>query len=75
MADFTHLNHMCLSCDLYGESLSDKLQRVGALPAEQVLFYLLRYDIDILLIFGGTHICAPQQRRDTAVGRQLFTPL
>ena len=34
--DFYHMNHVCISVDLYGESLSQKLGRVKILTIEQV---------------------------------------
>jgi serine/threonine protein kinase len=50
--DFTHLNHVCLSCDLYGESLTDKLRRNGAFSAEQVA------DVGIQLLHAINHMHA-----------------
>ena len=33
---FDQGNHLCIAVDLYGESLIDKLKRVGTLTLEQV---------------------------------------
>ncbi len=48
--DFTHLNHVCISVDLYGESLKQKLERVGALTPEQVA------DVGLQLLHGIQHM-------------------
>lgn len=48
--DFTHLNHVCISVDLYGESLSQKLKRVGKLSLDQVA------DVGLQLFHGINHM-------------------
>lgn len=48
--DFTHLNHVCISVDLYGESVAQKLDRVGALTTEQVA------DVGLQLLHGIQHM-------------------
>ena len=48
--DFSHLNHVCISVDLYGESLSQKIQRVQSLSLQQVA------DVGLQLLHGINHM-------------------
>ena len=50
--DFTHLNHVCISTDLYGESLAQKLERVGTLTMQQAA------DVSLQLLHGLQHMHA-----------------
>ena len=48
--DFIHLNHICISLDLHGETLTQKLKRVGRLSLEQVA------DVGLQLLHGINHM-------------------
>ena len=48
--NFSYMNHVCISCDLYGETLSQKLQRVGSLSLAQVA------DVGLQLLHGVNHM-------------------
>eukprot|EP00277_Geminigera_cryophila_P014420 CAMPEP_0179439324 /NCGR_PEP_ID=MMETSP0799-20121207/22959_1 /TAXON_ID=46947 /ORGANISM="Geminigera cryophila, Strain CCMP2564" /LENGTH=635 /DNA_ID=CAMNT_0021221631 /DNA_START=51 /DNA_END=1954 /DNA_ORIENTATION=- len=48
--DFIHLNHVCISVDLYGESLAQKLDRVGSFTTEQVA------DVGLQLLHAINHM-------------------